>query len=107
MKHLLFSLMFFLLVLNLKAMDSDSSFVKSFYGGSSITIPEGKSWKINKAFISANDGYNIQINLNNFKNEYKGGEKLSIPYYIAEMELLSKKEMMVYFLYIKEENISR
>ncbi len=107
MKHLLFSLMFFLLVLNLKAMDSDSSFVKSFYGGSSFIIPEGKSWKINKAFISANDGYNIQINLNNFKNEYKSGEKLSIPYYIAEMELLSKKEMMVYLLYVKEEDISK
>jgi len=82
---------------------SDTSFVKSFFGGSSFTIPAGKRWTIEKAYISSNDGYNILINKNTFSGPFKSGEKLSIPYYIPEMELLSKKDMVSYLLYIKEE----
>jgi hypothetical protein len=80
----------------------DTTFVKSFYGGSTVKVPANKIWKIEKAYISANDGYNILINPKNFKEKYEAEESISFPYYIAEMELLSKKESVAYLVYIHE-----
>ena len=85
----------------------DTSFVKSFYGGSKITIPASKNWIIEKAFISGGDGYNIQINQSNFQKEYKAEETIIIPYYIPEMELLSNKNMVSYFLTIHQKDTSK
>jgi len=82
----------------------DTSFVKSAYGGSSLTIPEGVSWKIEKAFINSGDGYNILVSNSNFKPVYASGEKLQTPYYMAEIELLDKKDGVFYILYIRQQN---
>ena len=81
----------------------DTSFVKSAYGGSSLTVPEGVSWQIEKAFINSGDGYNILISNSNFKSNYAAGEKIQTPYYIAEMELLGKKDGVFYILYIRQQ----
>ena len=96
----------FLFLANLVSAQ-DTTFVKSFYGGSKIIIPANKKWVIEKAFVSSGDGYNIQINLSHFKREYKTEETLLIPYYISEMELLSDKNMVSYFLTIKEKSTSK
>jgi hypothetical protein len=96
----------FLFLANLVSAQ-DTSFVKSFYGGSKITIPKSKTWVIEKAFVSGGDGYNIQINLSHFKSEYKSEETLLIPYYIPEMELLSDKNMVSYFLTIIEKSTKK
>ena len=85
----------------------DTTIVKFFYGGSKITIPASKHWIIEKAFISGGDGYNIQINQSNFQKEYKAEETIIIPYYIPEMELLSNKNMVSYFLTIHQKDISK
>ena len=82
----------------------DSTFVKVFYAGSSIKVPAERTWKIEKAYITSGDGYNIQISLSNFKSNYAGEESVSFPYYIAEMELLSSGSMVSYLLYIKQRN---
>jgi len=81
----------------------DTSFVKSAYGGSSLTVPEGVSWEIEKAFINGGDGYNILVSNTNFKPVYASGEKLQTPYYMAEMELLDKKDGVYYILYIRQQ----
>ena len=96
----------FLFLANLVSAQ-DTTFVKSFYGGSKIFIPTNKNWVIEKAFVSSGDGYNIQINLSHFKSEYKSEETLLIPYYISEMELLSDKNMVSYFLTIKEKSTTK
>lgn len=84
------------------SLAQDTTFVKSFYGGSTVKVPANKEWKIEKAYISANDGYNILISQKNFKEKYEAEETISFPYYIAEMELLSKKESVAYVVHIHE-----
>ena len=84
------------------ASAQDSSFVKSYYGGSSLKVPENKIWTIAKAFISSGDGYNIKIAAGNFKLSYTGGETINFPYYIAEMELISDKSTVSFVVYINE-----
>ena len=98
----LFGLVLFFLTLN--GFAQDTSFVRSAYGGGSLTVPNGVCWKITKAFINSGDGYNILISNRNFKSEYLAGEKIQTPYYIAEMELLDKKEGVFYLLYIEQRN---
>ncbi|MFM1810870.1 MAG: hypothetical protein RLZZ382_2095, partial [Bacteroidota bacterium] len=39
----------------------------------------------------------------NFKPVYTSGEKLQTPYYMAEMELLDKKDGVYYILYIRQQ----
>lgn len=94
---------FFLLIWVGTTFAQDSSFVKSAYGGSSLTVPEGVIWQIEKAFINSGDGYNILISNSNFKSNYAPGEKIQTPYYIAEMELLDKKDGVFYILYIRQQ----
>jgi hypothetical protein len=80
----------------------DTTFVKSFYGGSKALVPAKKTWKIEKAYITSGDGYNIAIQTTNFKASYAENEEIQFPYYIAEMELLDKKDMVSYIVYIRE-----
>ena len=77
------------------------------YAGSMLEVPNGKTWVIEKAFINAGDGYNIQINNANFKAQYTQKEPLLVPSYIAEMELLSDKSTIWFQLYIKQTISSR
>ena len=85
----------------------DSTFVKVFYAGSSIKVPAERTWKIEKAYITSGDGYNIQISLSNFKSNYAGEESVSFPYYIAEMELLTDRSSVSYWVTIAESRLSK
>ena len=90
------------LIIHWSCFSQDSTFVKSFTAGSSVKVPIGKKWCIEKAFISNGDGYQIKIAKTNFKEEYKASEQIVIPYYIAEMELLTDRSMLFYLVTIKE-----
>ena len=87
------------------ALCQDTSFVKVYYAGSYVQVPEGKIWQFEKVFISNGDGYNIKISNQVFEGEFVGGAKIQIPYYIAEMELLSSGSMMSYTVYINQKNV--
>ena len=97
--------LFFITLMSGTLFAQDTTFVKVYYAGSTVKVPEGKSWIVEKAFIGSGDGYNIRIADSNFKSPYKEGEALSIPYYIAEMELLSDRSNVSYTLTIKESKI--
>ena len=43
------------------------------------------------------------ISKGNFKPVYEPGEKIQTPYYMAEMELLDKKDGVFYILYIRQQ----
>jgi hypothetical protein len=92
----------FFLLFTGTTFSQDTTFIKIFYAGSTVKVPEGKLWTVEKAFISSGDGYNIRIADSNFKSPYEEGEALSIPYYIAEMELLSDRSNVSYTLSIRE-----
>ena len=77
--------------------------LKITYGGSFLIVPEGKTWNIDRAFISDGGMYNILIQKNTFRDAYHSGDTIRIPYYIAEMELLSNQSMVQFQLYINEE----
>ena len=87
------------------AKAQDSTFVKSFYGGSTSKVPESTNWVIKNAFITSGDGYNIKISLTNFEKKYESGQIVSFPYYIAEMELLSDRSNVSYILTIRESKL--
>jgi hypothetical protein len=89
-------------VLGSQLYSQDTTFVKSYYGGSTTKVPAHKTWVIEKAYITAGDGYNIQIAKSNFKERYVADEVVSFPYYIAEMELLSDRSMVSYIISICE-----
>lgn len=80
----------------------DTTIVRMGLAGSTLRVPEDRSWRVNQAFISAGDGYNIQISTSNFKSEYTTAQFVSLPLYIVEMELLTKKDMVNYALIIIE-----
>ena len=84
------------------AFAQDTTLVKSCYGGGSLTVPNGVTWVIEKAYINSGDGYNILVSNSNFKKIYRGGEKLQTPYYMAEMELLDKKDGVFYIFYLRQ-----
>ena len=92
-----------ILFFNIKiAKAQDTTFVRSFYQGTTVHVPNGKKWKIEQAYISANDGYNIKISQHSFKEFYARNEILVIPYYCAEMELLDKRSSVYFLITIKE-----
>lgn len=80
----------------------DTTIVKVGLAGSTLRVPEDRSWRVNQAFISAGDGYNIQISTTNFKSEYTAAHLITLPLYIVEMELLTKRDMVSYALIIIE-----
>jgi hypothetical protein len=95
---------FLVVVSSFVALCQDTSFVKVYYAGSYAQVPDGKIWEFEKVFVSSGDGFNIKINNDTFKGDFIGGSKIQIPYYIAEMELLTSGSMVSYLLYIKQRN---
>jgi hypothetical protein len=87
-------------------LSQDSTILKIAYSGSYFTVPPGKVWVLNRAFINDGGQYNIAISNNNFLSEYSENEKIQLPYYIPEIELLNSKQLMQYQLYFKEYDIS-
>ena len=82
----------------------DTTLVRTYLQGSAVQVPKDKSWTIEKAYITKNDGYNIAISLSNFDKIYTSESKLSLPYYCAEMELISGASSIFYILTIREKN---
>ena len=75
---------------------------KVVIAGSYLVVPCGKCWKIDKLFISTDNGYNIQINKNLLNPVYHAGDTIRLPYYVAEMELAGKVNPAQYTLHINE-----
>ena len=75
---------------------------KSGYGGGYLIVPENTTWKVDRAFVQDGDMYSIQIASKHFRESYLPGDTIRFPYYVAEMELLTKKDMVLYSLYFME-----
>ena len=83
---------------------SQTEIKKYAVAGSHITVPLNKKWEINRSFI--NDGmYNVIINKSNFRQFYQSNDTIRFPYYIAEMEMLTKTSSCNFILEITETNI--
>ena len=83
---------------------SQTEIKKYAVAGSFITVPLDKKWEINRSFI--NDGmYNVIINKSNFRQFYESNDTIRFPYYIAEMEMLSKPSSCNFILEITETDI--
>ncbi len=91
-----------LLVIGFYSFSQDSTFLKISYAGNTLTVPEDKIWKIDRIFISEGGQYAIQISKNNFSAIYNPKDTIVLPLYIPEMELLSRKDMVQFHLYISE-----
>ncbi len=88
--------------LSFSAFGQDSTFYKSGYAGGHIIVPQNEHWQLDRVFINGGDAYSIQVANTNFKEVYYSGDTITAPYYIAEMELLSNREMVQYQFYFKK-----
>jgi hypothetical protein len=84
------------------AASAQETLYKSAYSGGYLVVPKSESWKIDRVFINDGAAYSIQVANSNFKKQYHSGDTIRAPYYIAEMELLSNKEMVQYQFYFKQ-----
>lgn len=91
-----------ILFLSRCALGQDSTFYKSAYAGSHMIVPQNEKWKLDRVFVNGGDAYSIQVANTNFNETYHSGDTIRAPYYIAEMELLSNKEMVQYQFYFKQ-----
>lgn len=97
----------FILTLSLSlthiSFSQDSTLYKSAYAGGYLVVPENETWELDRVFVNGGDAYSIQVSNSNFKQTaFNYGDTLKVPYYIAEMELLSNKEMVQYQFYFKQ-----
>lgn len=92
----------YLAVVSCAAFGQDSTFYKSTYAGSHMIVPENETWEVDRVFVNGGDAYSIQVANTNFNETYHAGDTIRAPYYIAEMELLSSKEMVQYQFYFKK-----
>ena len=90
-------------LIGLNAAAQDSTYYKSAYAGGYLIVPQDESWEIDRAFVNDGDAYSIKISNSNFDTIYQAGDTIRAPYYIAEMELLSNKEMVQYQFYFKKQ----
>ena len=91
----------YIALLSYSVFGQDSTFYKSTYAVSHLTVPENERWQLDKVFVNGGDAYSIRVANTNFNETYHAGDTIRAPYYIAEMELLSKKEMVQYQFYFK------
>ena len=84
----------------------DSTFVQYFYSGSRFTVPPNCIWVIDKAFIGNEGEYQIQIANTHFNPQYQTGDILIIPYYVAEMELITSRSLVRFALTIHQTNLN-
>jgi hypothetical protein len=88
-------------LISCSAFGQDSTFYKSAYAGGHMVVPENENWQLDRVFVNGGDAYSIQVANTNFNETYHAGDTIRAPYYIAEMELLSNKEMVQYQFYFK------
>ena len=91
-----------IMLLSYSAFGQDSTFYKSTYAGSHMIVPENENWQLDRVFVNGGDAYSIQVANTNFNETYHSGDTIRAPYYIAEMELLSNKEMVQYQFYFRK-----
>ena len=84
------------LVISFNLNAQDSTFYKSAYAGSHMIVPENENWQLDRVFVNGGDACSIQVANTNFNETYHAGDTIRAPYYIAEMELLSNKEIVQY-----------
>ena len=95
-------LLIYTVLLSYSAFGQDPTIYKSTYAGSHMIVPENENWQLDRVFVNNSDAYSIQIANANFNETYHAGDTIRAPYYIAEMELLSNKDMVQYQFYFKK-----
>lgn len=88
-----------------QSLTSDSLNTISLSGtmGSAFTVPKDKIWKVESLFCSAGS-YNVKVTSVKFKAQYLAGEKITLPAWCAEAELLdaANSSSLMYLLKLRE-----
>jgi hypothetical protein len=83
-------------------LEQNSIVCKSAYAGGYIVFSENATWHLEKVFINSGDAFSIQVSNTNFKATYHSGDTLHVPFYIADMELLTTRDMVQYTFYFQK-----
>jgi hypothetical protein len=91
---------------SLKA-DSAKEITKQSMAGTSFTVPAGKTWKVKRMYVNDGGSYNILVTSIKFDKPYSEDEKLLVPAWTAEAELLSGDKSGFNYIFKIEESSSK
>lgn len=67
--------------------------------GTSFTVPHYKIWKVKRVFVSDNSGHNVLVSSVLFPDEFKEGEKIHVPSWTAESNLLGNDQGSLNYIF--------
>lgn len=85
--------------------DTTHEITKQSMAGTSFTVPQGKQWKVKRVFVNDGGSYNILASSLKFDKPLKEGEKLFVPTWCAEAELLNGDKSAFTYIFKIEETI--
>lgn len=79
---------------------TEKKLTRDMMPGSVFTVPEGVVWQIKKVSCKTDmGGYSVLVTSVKFKDEYKSGEKISMPAFTSEASLLSEDTSSVIYTF--------
>lgn len=69
--------------------DNQNLITKQGMVGSAFTVPSSKKWYVKRVLVSDNSGHKVVVSSIPFSKEYAEGEKIQVPSWTAESNLLS------------------
>jgi hypothetical protein len=67
--------------------------------GTSFTVPKSKTWLVKRLLVSDNGGHNVLVTSVKFPSEYKEGEKIAVPSWTAESNLLGTDMSVLNYIF--------
>ena len=66
------------------------------FTGSIFTVPEGKAWTVKRVTCAAG-GYSLIVGSTKYDKTYMPGDKIAVPFYAPEIDLIGDGKADVYF----------
>jgi hypothetical protein len=87
------------------ASDSVKLITKQSLAGSTFTVPAGKTWKVKRVYVNDGGSYNILVTSVKYEKVLAEGEKIIVPSWTAEAELLGGDKSSFFYIYQLEESV--
>jgi hypothetical protein len=83
--------------------DSTKEITKQSMAGSILSVPAGKNWKVKRVYVNDGGSSNILVTSLKFDHTFMEGEKIAVPSWTAEGELLNGDQSGFTYIFKIEE----
>jgi hypothetical protein len=83
--------------------DSTKEITKQLMAGSIFSVPPGKTWKVKRVYVNDGGSSNILVTSLKFEHTFAAGEKIAVPSWTAEGELLNGDQSGFIYIFKIEE----